>query len=604
MFLKAKRRPDAPSAAPLRLDPSHRAHAADVSQNQDRTADALLRDARQLSARSRRLDPETNPPDPALDHLVPPEFCLEHRVMPWSKLGEATLVAASPDRDRTQLRDMLENMIGPVVFTDMTEKALLREISIRHGDYLAERAEQQVAADYSCRDINKLSISRGLMASLFFGVSLALIFFFPNAFFAGITAVAVVNLLACLIFKIAVFLAGYKKPPNKPVHVPLAEKPVVSLMVPLFKEAAIAHALVQRLSRLSYPKSLLDVVLVLEADDNKTRQMLKALSLPAWMRVVTVPAGQLKTKPRALNYALGHTRGDIIGILDAEDAPATDQIERVVEAFHVSPHNVACVQGILDFYNTKSNWIARCFTIEYATWFRIVLAGAARLGMPIPLGGTTVYLRRAALTHVGGWDAHNVTEDADLGIRLARFGYRTILIPTVTREEANNRVFAWIKQRSRWLKGYIITYLVHMRRPFRLLRDLGPGKFLGFQVFFLTTILQFTFAPALWSFWLVCFGLSTPFLEAFPADWTKGLLALFLFAELVSLLIGFVAVGRTQHEKLMQWVPMMIFYFPMGVFAVYKAWSELVFKPFYWDKTPHGLSEPDVPGGDIHVTRR
>ncbi len=592
------------SDGPFLLASGYRTHRAMPERAQDDLTDAVLRNARNLNARRRRLDPATNPPDPTLDHLLPPEFCLEHRVLPWGTLGDAILVGAVPDRDRSQLRDMLEHEIGPILFADVSEEDLLAFISSRHGEYLADLAETQVAEDYSCRDINKLSLSQGLLASLFFGVSLALIFFFPNAFFAGITAVAVTNLVACQLFKIVVFFAGYRKPPGKPVHVPLAEKPVVSLIVPLFNEAAIAHALVQRLSRLSYPKSLLDVVLVLESEDTRTRQMIDAISLPAWMRVVRVPDGRLKTKPRALNYALNHTRGDIIGVLDAEDAPATDQIERIVEAFHHAPANVACVQGILDFYNTRSNWIARCFTIEYATWFRIVLAGAARLGLPIPLGGTTVYLKRSALKQVGGWDAHNVTEDADLGIRLSRHGYRTILIPTVTREEANNRMIPWIKQRSRWLKGYIITYMVHMRRPFRLLRDLGLRKFLGFQFFFLTTILQFTLAPALWSFWLVCFGYGTPFLDAFPAEWIGGLVALFLLSELVSLAVGFVAVGRTRHEKLMQWVPMMIFYFPMGVFAVYKAWSELIFKPFYWDKTQHGLSEPDVPGGDIHVTRR
>jgi cellulose synthase/poly-beta-1,6-N-acetylglucosamine synthase-like glycosyltransferase len=262
------------------------------------------------------------------------------------------------------------------------------------------------------------------------------------------------------------------------------------------------------------------------------------------------------------------------------------------------------VQGILDFYNPQANWISRCFTIEYATWFRIVLAGAARLGFSIPLGGTTVYLRRAALAHVGGWDAHNVTEDADLGVRLARYGYQTWLMPTVTREEANNRFIPWIKQRSRWLKGYIVTYIVHMRRPFRLIKEMGVWKFLGFQCFFLTTILQFTLAPALWCFWLVFLGISTPFTEALPTEWMGGLLALFLLTELISLLVGFVAVARTQHQRLMQWVPLMMFYFPMGVFAVYKAWSELIFKPFYWDKTSHGVSHPDEIDGDIHATVR
>lgn len=570
------------------------------------TADGtrLLNNARALASRRRRLNLGTHPPDPALADLIAPDLCLEYRILPWGTVGEATLIATVPDRDRTQLREILEASLGPVLFADVSEEDLLRIITDRHGDVLAERAEKRVADEYSCRDINKLTFKRGVAASLFFGISLALIFYFPNVFFAGITAVAVINLIATLVFKIAVFAAGYKKPPDAPVDVPLSEKPVVSLIVPLFREAAIAHELVLRLSRLTYPKSLLDVVLVLEEKDTTTRQMIEAVSLPRWMRVVRVPDGALKTKPRALNYALGHTRGDIIGILDAEDAPATDQIERVVEAFHLAPPEVACLQGILDFYNTQSNWIARCFTIEYAIWFRVVLAGAARLGLPIPLGGTTVFLKRAALNHVGGWDSHNVTEDADLGIRLARFGYRTYLIPTVTREEANNRFIPWIRQRSRWLKGYIVTYRVHMRRPFQLLRELGARKFVGVQFFFLTTILQFTLAPALWSFWLVCFGYSTPFLEAFPPDWTKGLVALFLFSELISLLTGFLAVARTRHEKLMPWVPMMFFYFPMGVFAVYKAWSEIVFNPFYWDKTEHGHSEPDLPGGDIHATLR
>ena len=497
-----------------------------------------------------------------------------------------------------------EDWIGPVILANAAESDIQALIAGQHAEELARLAATQVEDDLSCRDINILTWKRGIAASGFFGVSLALIFYFPDAFFIGVTLAAIANLLACQLFKISVFLARYKSPPSKPVDVPLAEMPTVSLLVPMFKEATIADKLVQRLSRLTYPKSLLDVIIAVEEKDKATQTALYELSLPSWMRVVTVPKGDVTTKPRALNYAMNFARGDIIGILDAEDAPATDQIERVVEGFHLAPPNVACVQGILDFYNPQANWISRCFTIEYATWFRIVLAGAARMGFSIPLGGTTVYLRRTALKHVGGWDAHNVTEDADLGVRLARFGYQTWLLPTVTREEANNRFIPWIKQRSRWLKGYIITYIVHMRRPFRLIKDMGAWKFLGFQFFFLTTILQFTLAPALWCFWLVFLGLTTPFTEAFPSAWTGGLLALFLLTELISLLIGFVAVGRTQHERLMQWVPMTMFYYPMGVFAVYKAWSELVFKPFYWDKTTHGVSQPDVIDGDIHATVR
>ena len=570
----------------------------------DLDRDLVERRATELAATRRRIDLSTQAPNADLTDLLPPEFCLEHRVLPWGTLGDTTIVATSHRDDIQQLTEMLEARIGRVLFVNAAEADIIDYIVNQHVDHLAELAETQVPQDLSCRDINKLTWKRGIVASLFFGICLALIFIFPQAFFIGVTVAAIANLLACAVFKIGVFVAGYKKPPSAPVNVPLSARPVVSLMIPMFKEAEIAELLIQRLSRLTYPKSLLDVVIALELEDEATYAKMMKLSLPGWIRVVRVPKGEVQTKPRALNYALQFTRGDIIGILDAEDAPATDQIERVVETFHIAPGNVACVQGILDFYNPQANWISRCFTIEYATWFRVVLAGAARLGFSIPLGGTTVYLKRGALTHVGGWDAHNVTEDADLGVRLARFGYHTWLLPTVTREEANNRFLPWVKQRSRWLKGYIITYLVHMRKPFRLMRDMGPWKFLGFQFFFLTTILQFTLAPALWCFWLVALGVGTPFTDAFPEGWTGGLLALFLLAELVSLLVGFVAVGRTQHDRLMQWVPMMMFYFPMGVFAVYKAWSEVIFKPFYWDKTQHGVSHPDEIGGDIHATVR
>lgn len=559
-------------------------------------------DGARSALRPQILNAATYPPSKSVADLLPPDFCLEYRILPWDRVGDTTLVASIPRRDLSRLQTVLETAIGPVRFAEAPEEDIIRLLTDQHGDYLTKLAEHRVPANLSCRDINKLTLSRAIMASLFFGISLALIYIHPNVFFAGITAVAAINMIATVVFKGAMLIAGYKKPPGRPLAIPLAEKPVVSLIVPLFKEADIANELVIRLSRLTYPKSLLDVVLVLESDDTRTRQMISAVSLPAWMRVVQVPKGEIRTKPRALNYALGHTRGEVIGVLDAEDAPATDQIERVVETFHHAPPNVACVQGILDFYNTKSNWLARCFTIEYAVWFRVMLAGAARLGLPIPLGGTTVYLRRSALTHVGGWDAHNVTEDADLGIRLYRYGYRTMLTPTVTKEEANNKVIPWIRQRSRWLKGYIITYRVHMRRPFRLLRELGAWRWVGFQMFFLATILQFTLAPALWSFWLILQGFEAPLFNLIPSEWAKGLLALFLLSELVSLLSGFLAVARTQHKELMQWVPMMFLYMPLGVFAAYKAWSELVFNPFYWDKTTHGRSRPDVPAGDIHTS--
>jgi glycosyltransferase XagB len=364
---------------------------------------------------------------------------------------------------------------------------------------------------------------------------------------------------------------------------------VVTMLVPLFREGDIAPRLVQRLCALSYPRELLDILLVVEEADLLTRRALDRATLPRWMRVITVPDGPLRTKPRALNYAMNFARGSIIGVWDAEDAPEPDQIHRVVRRFAERGPDLACVQGVLDYYNPRTNWLSRCFTIEYAAWFRIVLPGIERLGLAVPLGGTTLFFRREAIDRLGGWDAYNVTEDADLGIRLARMGYRTELLATVTQEEANCRVLPWIRQRSRWLKGYAMTWAVHMRDPIRLWRDLGAWRFLGVQVLFLGTLSQFALAPLLWSFWLFFLGFGHPLAEAMPL-WAFGAMAmLFLVSEVVNLSVMFVAVSGHRHRFLRVWVPFMHAYFPLAALATYKGLWELATRPFYWDKTAHGL---------------
>jgi hypothetical protein len=219
-----------------------------------------------------------------------------------------------------------------------------------------------------------------------------------------------------------------------------------------------------------------------------------------------------------------------------------------------------------------------------------MLPGMARLGLAIPLGGTTLNFRRDVLESLGGWDAHNVTEDADLGFRLARHGYRTEMVGTVTEEEANCRAWPWIKQRSRWLKGYMTTYLVHMRHPGRLWAQLGPRKFWGFQAHFISALSQVLLAPVLWSFWLVLLGLPHPLDPVLPRGALLGLGSLFLTVEVITLAIYSASVARPKHRHLLPWVPTMHFYAPLAAIAAYKALFELLVKPFFWDKTAHGLS--------------
>ena len=376
----------------------------------------------------------------------------------------------------------------------------------------------------------------------------------------------------------------------------------MSILVPLYKENEIASRLITRLSRLQYPPELLDICLIVEADDDITCDMLDAIDLPDHIRQIVVPESALRTKPRAMNYALDFCRGDIIGVYDAEDAPAPDQINKIVQRFHEVGPNVACLQGILDFYNTKTNWFSRCFTIEYASWFRVILPGLAKMGLVIPLGGTTLFFRRHVLDELGGWDAHNVTEDADLGIRLARRGYRTEVVNTVTEEEANCRLWPWVKQRSRWLKGYGITWAVHTRNPRQLWRDLGPLKFLGMQLLFLGTLSQFLFAPILWSFWLVQLGWDHPMLSGTAKAAMTFVITVFVLSEMINIGIGIYATRGEKHRFLMPWVPTLYFYYPLAALASYKGLFELVTRPFYWDKTSHGhYHAPEEPLKEPHT---
>ena len=540
----------------------------------------------------------TSPPTPALIGLRPMEFWLKHRVIPWKRQGNAVMIATSRPDLFWQVRSELEHDCPEILPILASESDIMAAIASHFCVPLAQGAETRVAPEFSCRTWQPhrplILLAAGLV--LLAGVMIA-----PNGAFGLLSVAAVVSLLLFFALKLIGFVAHlltnhHLTSPEPPPHLRVQDMrlPKVSVLVPLFRETEIAGALIRRLMKLSYPKALLDVVLVLEEHDTLTRETLENTELPQWIRVLEVPAHNgLTTKPRAMNYALDFCKGDIIGVWDAEDAPAPDQIEQVVAHFATAPDDVVCLQGILDYYNPRTNWLARCFTIEYSSWFRIVLPGIARIGLVVPLGGTTLFFRRKQLEELGGWDAHNVTEDADLGVRLCRAGWRTELINTATFEEANCRVWPWVRQRSRWLKGFMVTYLVHMRSPRRLLADLGAWRFFGFQAFFLGTLGQFLLAPVLWSFWLVLLGFSHPVATMFPPWMIYGGAALLAASEALGLFIGMAAVSRPGRRHLLLFVPTMIFYFPLGVLAAYKALGELLLKPFYWDKTQHGHAEEE-----------
>lgn len=535
----------------------------------------------------RLVDLDATLPDPRLIDAVGVQDCLRHGLVPWQKVGDVTVVATSRPEDFRRLRPMLEARLGPVAAGLASSRAILAAIHARRGDQLARAAENRVAAAESCRNWPRLTQSPRAMAIL----AVAVLAMIVAPLGTGLAALgfALISLVCVAALKIAAVVAALRPPLPGPEATPDTIPTVVSIIVALYREADIAPRLVRRLARLDYPADLLDVILAVEADDRITLDALAQAELPPWMRVVVVPEGQVKTKPRALNHAFDHARGAIIGIYDAEDAPDPDQLQKVVARFQRSGPEVACLQGVLDYYNPRTNWLSRCFTIEYAGWFRLILPGLSRLGLVVPLGGTTLFFRREVLDRLGAWDAHNVTEDADLGIRLARHGYRTELIDTVTHEEANCRPLPWIKQRSRWIKGYMMTWAVHMRQPGLLWRQLGPKGFLGFQVLFLGTIAQFLLAPLLWSFMVLSFGFGLPLHATLPAWAMWSMAGAFFLSEAVNVMIGAIGLCRTRHRLSLLWVLTLKVYYPLASIAAYKGLIELATRPFYWDKTTHGL---------------
>ena len=532
-------------------------------------------------------------PDPRLIDKIGAETCLARAMVPWARIGGTVVIATARPEEFRALRDDLPAELGPYAMVLAPERDIHASLLARRQTSLIRKAETRVKPSESCRTRDEGRLSRIVLALAF--ALLAGLIAVPVVVLAGLIVWMVGSMFACTALKLSAFITEARSPADPPSEANIIRLPIVSIMVPLFKERDIASRLLVRLARLSYPRELLDIMIVVEQSDDVTIDTLAQTKLPRWIRVVQVPDGPIKTKPRALNYALNFCRGSIIGVYDAEDAPDPDQLHVVVRRFAERGPDLACVQGILDYYNPRTNWLARCFTIEYASWFRAMLPGVAKMGLVVPLGGTTLFFRREAIERLGGWDAHNVTEDADLGVRLARYGYRTELVKTVTYEEANCRGLPWIKQRSRWLKGYAITWGVHMRDPVALWRDLGAWRWFGFQIQFLGTLSQYLLIPLQWTFWLIPFGIWHPVSAYLSHGWIIAMGSSFVIVEIVNLTVALWAVRGREHQHLMPWAFTLNLYFPLGAVAGWKAIYEVIVAPYYWDKTTHGIFDAQGP---------
>jgi cellulose synthase/poly-beta-1,6-N-acetylglucosamine synthase-like glycosyltransferase len=370
--------------------------------------------------------------------------------------------------------------------------------------------------------------------------------------------------------------------------------PVYTVIAALYREAASVDGLLTAIERLDYPAEKLDVILAVEADDDETRAAIAARNPRMPITMIPVPAQGPRTKPKALNVALPFARGAFTVVYDAEDRPEPNQLRRALQAFAGGSDDLACVQGRLCIDNTSDSWLARLFTAEYAGQFDVFLPGLAAMRLPFPLGGSSNHFNTATLREIGGWDSYNVTEDADLGMRLARFGYRSDVIDSTTHEEAPAQFGPWLRQRTRWFKGWMQTWLVHMRRPGRLLRDLGPLGFATFQLIVGGNALAALVHPLFMAALIYSLARGAPM-------WRDDSVPLVVLAAIygASVAIGYFTsaflgwLGLSRRGLLSTaWVLLLTpVHWLMLSLAAWRALYQLVTAPYRWEKTEHGLAK-------------
>ncbi len=395
---------------------------------------------------------------------------------------------------------------------------------------------------------------------------------------------------------------GWKTPNNKTIILDLKEEelPTITILLPLHKESIdVVSNLFASIAQLEYPKNKLDIKTILEHDDHETLNAVKEAMEEINLEIEIVLNRGRKVKPAALNVALKTAKGEIVTVYDAEDAPEIDQLKKVVSCFVLNP-DIACIQAKLNYYNSDQNMLTKFFTIEYSSWFDIYLKGWQKIGWIIPLGGTSNFIKKDVILKLNGWDENNVTEDAELGIRLVRNGYRVEIIDSTTWEEAVPHINHWIKQRSRWHKGFLQCFITHCKDPIKLVKDVGLWRAISFVLIGISPLI-IAFNLIMWFFTILYilyfFGfyilepIGVMIIDAFSNPWVfyPGLCC-FVFGNISWIMFNLSGTIRRENWKLIKYVNFLIPYWLLMSIAAWRGIIELIIKPVHWHKTPHGFS--------------
>ncbi|MBI4134887.1 MAG: glycosyltransferase [Candidatus Sungbacteria bacterium] len=365
--------------------------------------------------------------------------------------------------------------------------------------------------------------------------------------------------------------------------------PVYTILIPLYREEKVIRQILDAMTAIDYPAEKLDIIITLEEYDRPTIEAIRTESPPAHFKTLILPDVKPKTKPKALNVAFKNVTGEFLVIYDAEIIPDPDQLKKAVLAFRRHPE-VACLQPRLDHYNTNQNILTKLFNAEFSFYYDLFLPGLWRLGFPIPLSGHSTHVRTDVLKRVGAWDPYNVTEDCDLGMRFYRGGFKTAIINSLSREEATPTLKAWIMQRTRWMKGFIQTSIVHLRHPLRTKNEFGGWK--NFFAFLLTVPGTVAVNISNLLYWLMLAAWVATHAKViqvfFPTPILYVSVTSFILGNLIFTylnLIGLYQRGKYQAVKYSALSPL---YWIILATATVRAAIQIVTKPHHWEKTTHG----------------
>ncbi|WP_244931441.1 glycosyltransferase [Nocardioides sp. W7] len=537
-------------------------------------------------------------PEDEVSRALPEVLAQELQALPVARSGNEFLVAVARPlghEDLARVEAALGRPVRQLLANRIDLDQLIQRVHSHHYAEVATRLMMETRPEESAHVVVSPTQKAFFVCLIILAVLVGVVW--PMETLIGLVALCSVAYLAVSVYKFRLTLRAlgthleYDVTDEELADLDERILPIYTILVPLYKEAGIVPRLVRDMNALDYPKTRLDVKLLCEEDDVETIEKIRSMNLPPHFHLVVVPDSLPKTKPKACNYGLQLSKGKYCVIFDAEDRPDPDQLKKAFVTFTRVDRNVACVQAKLNHFNQDQNMLTAWFANEYSMHFELILPAMGAAGSPIPLGGTSNHFVTSTLRELGAWDPFNVTEDADLGIRLHRKGYRTAMIDSTTLEEANSVVPNWIRQRSRWNKGYFQTWLVHMRNPLQLLAQTGLRGFMSFNLT-MGSAFVLLLNPIFWGLTTLYFFTQAGFIEQlFPGIVFYVASAMLFVGNFVFIYLNVAGSLQRGEFGITSTALLSPLYWGLMSLAAWKGFIQLFTNPFYWEKTEHGLDE-------------